>query len=347
MRFHRLLHFARSAKSILELPVSGLQAAGVSVEKAEQWHHAIRDPQNWRWLEAELQLETRGAFRIVTELEEGYPALLRELLDRPPVLYYKGRWPLPDSSIVGLVGTRRPTGYGMCVAERLAKDLSVQRVATVSGLARGIDACVHRSALKAGGHTVAILGCGLGQVFPAENAALQHQIAEQGTVVSEFPYGSPPEAGHFPRRNRIISGLSQGVVVIEAGERSGALITARCAVEQGREVFAVPGSVFHPTQVGCHRLIKEGAKLVEQTSDILEELKLNIDVSSEQHPAPVLDSLTALEKDMYTLLSYEPLSVDELAHRTHHGFDQIANSLLTLELKGIIRQLPGQRYVRN
>ena len=346
IRFHRLLQFARSAEAILELSVSGLQAAEVSLDLAEKWHHTFRDPAQQRWLEAEMQRLDRGTCQVVTELDEGYPGLLRELLDRPPVLYYKGRWHLPESGVVGVVGTRRPTPYGLSVTERLVRELSQQRITTISGLASGIDACAHETALKSRGQTVAVLGCGLGQTYPRENKALQEQMAEKGTLISEFPYETEPMAGHFPRRNRLISGLSQGVVVIEAGERSGALITARYAVEQGRDVFAVPGSVFHPESWGCHRLIKEGAKLVAQANDILEELKLPKKVESPVAAATEFP-LSALEQHIYNLVSEEPLSVDEIAHRSAQGFDQVTNCLLSLELKGILRHLPGQRYARS
>lgn len=347
VRFHRLLHAAKSARGVLELPMSGLQAAEVSEQQAERWHRAFRDPLYERWLEAELGREVKGVCGVVTELDEQYPAPLRELYARPPVLYYKGRWPAPLERGVGLVGTRRPSEYGRSVAERLATDLSIQGVTTISGLARGIDTCVHQATLKAGGYTVAVLGCGLGQVFPKENESLQGRIAEAGAVVSEFPYEVFPEPGHFPRRNRIISGLSQGVVVIEAGEQSGALITARYAAEQGRDVFAVPGSIFNPVSAGCHRLIREGARLVEKTADVLDEL--GIARTKEATPSPgheCFDTLTPLEKHIANLLSETPLSADEISHETSERFEQVANSLLSLELKGVIRTLPGQRYAR-
>jgi DNA processing protein len=346
IRFHRLLHFARSAEAILELPVSGLQAAGVSIDLVERWHRALRDPAQLRWLETEMQRLDRGTCHAVIELDDEYPGLLRELSDRPPVLYYKGRWPLPEIGVVGVVGTRRPTPYGLTVTERLVRELTQERITTISGLASGIDACAHEAAIKSGGHTVAVLGCGLGKTYPRENKILQEQIATKGTLISEFPYETEPLAYHFPRRNRIISGLSQGVVVIEAGDRSGALITARYAAEQGREVFAVPGSIFHTESQGCHRLIKEGAKLANHVKDILDELKLPKKVESPVAAATEYP-LSALEQHIYNIVSEEPISVDEITHRSAQGFEQVANSLLALELKGIIRHLPGQRYARS
>ncbi len=349
-RFHRLLHVARSAEEILKLPVSGLLAADVPVHQAEAWRRAFRDPQNWRSLEADLARMSRGEFQGVTELEEGYPPSLRELFDRPPVLYYKGKWPVPQARVVSLVGTRHPSEYGRSVAERLATDLSIQGVTTVSGLAKGIDSCVHQATLEAGGMTIAVLGCGLGHVFPPENAVLQKRIGEVGTLISEFPYIREPESQNYPRRNRIISGLSQGVVVIEAAQRSGASITARFAAEQGRDVFAVPGNIFQATSAGCHRLIKEGAKLVEHAADILNELGIERVISprpSDVSNTDSFDTLTALEKHIVQLLMDAPLSADEISRGTSRRYEQVANSLLALELKGIIRPLPGQRYAKN
>jgi DNA processing protein len=345
--FHRLLQAARSAGAILELPVSGLLAADVQRDLAEKWHRSFRDPQNQRSLDAELKRLSQGVCQAVTELDEGYPCSLRELLDRPPVLYYKGRWPPPSEGVVGLVGTRHPSPYGTSVAERLATDLSIQGIATVSGLAQGIDTAVHRATLEAGGHTIAIQGCGLGRVFPADNAALQARIAEAGTLISEFSYEIEPESRHFPRRNRIISGLSQGVVVIEAASRSGATITARCAAEQGRDVFAVPGRILESTSAGCHRLIRDGARLVESAGDILEELGI---IREPSKPAAAVkkavsfDTLSALEKQIVEIVTDSARSADEITQKTSCRFEQVANSLLSLELKGYIRALPGQRY---
>ncbi|OGR89937.1 MAG: DNA protecting protein DprA [Elusimicrobia bacterium RIFCSPLOWO2_01_FULL_59_12] len=365
-RFHRLLYAAQSGLGILELSVAGLQAADVTRDVAERWHRAFRAPEHHRWLEAERERLSKGVCRLATELDEEYPARLREVVGRPPVLYYKGRWPPPPEGCVGLVGTRRPSAYGRTVAERLTTDLTVQGVATISGLAKGIDTCVHEATLRAGGHTMAVLGCGLGQVYPPQNAALQERIAEYGTLVSEFPYEAPPDARHFPQRNRIISGLARGVVVIEAGARSGASITARCAAEQGRDVYAVPGSIFEPMSAGCHRLIQEGAKCVARAADILDDLGIQAvtpavvsggPVSSkslvrqtsggdEVAKSAVFDTLSALENNILQLVAGVPMSADEISQKTAQRFDQVANSLLSLELKGRIRALPGQRYAR-
>jgi DNA processing protein len=349
IRFHRLLQAAKSARAVLKLSVLELQAAEVPQELAEHWHRLFQDPQSDRWLDSELSRLAKKQCEVVTELDEGYPAALRELLGRPPVLYYKGRWPISEKA-VGLVGSRHPSEYGKTAARRFAEDLAQHHVATVSGLAKGIDTCVHQGTLQAGGWTVAVLGCGLGRTFPQENAVLQARVAEEGTLVSEFPYEAPPDSSHFPRRNRIISGLSKGVAVIEARVRSGALITARCAAEQGRDVFAVPGSVFQPFSAGCHRLIRQGACLIESAYDILDELgmikKAETSFAVEKTRLD-FDTLSPLEKRIAQLLSQQPLSADEITHSTSLRFEQVADSLLSLELKGFIRTLPGQRYAQN
>jgi len=300
-----------------------------------------------------MNSEPKGEIRKVMDTDADYPKALRELTDRPPVLYIKGRWPLPEGFSIGIVGTRRATPYGLEAAERFTLDLVSRGVMTVSGLAAGIDGCVHRTTLQEGGWTVAVLGHGLGHLFPKENKVLFDEIAKRGTLVTEFSYDTPPRASHFPQRNRIISGLSQGVLVIEAGHRSGALITARYAAEQGREVFVVPGSIYNPQSQGCHRLIKEGAKLVESMEDIFVEYGLNA-VIPECLSRPPLgtpmavgndSNLNPTEKELVKLFSSIPLSVDELVELSGMPVDRLAEVLLSLELKGRIQAMPGQRYV--
>jgi DNA processing protein len=344
-RFHRLLHALKSAEAILDASPGALQAAEVGLGIAENWHCEIRAPANRDWIESELNRLNNGEAGAVTELDPDYPAALRELIGRPPVLYYRGQWPIPSLSRVALVGTRRASDYGKSVAEQLATDLSLEGVTTVSGLAAGIDTVVHKATLHARGYTIGVLGCGLAKVFPAENAALYDRLAHEGTLVSEFPLDQEPRPYTFPRRNRIISGLSQGVVVIEAGIPSGALITARFAAEQGRDVFAVPGSVQRPGSAGCHRLIKEGAKLVEQATDILEELNLPKPATARSEPR-VMPDLTELERMIFERIEEESISADELVLKTKRRFEEVAKTLLSLELKGIIRAMPGQRYAR-
>jgi len=294
-----------------------------------------------------MNSELKQEFRTVLEMDADYPESLRAINDRPPVLYVIGRWPLPkDRFRVGIVGSRLATPYGLEATERLTGDLVDAGVVTVSGLAAGVDAQAHRATLKKKGWTVAILGHGFGYQFPKENAPLFKEIAAEGTLVTEFEYDTPPLPAYFPQRNRIISGLSQGVLVVEAGEKSGALITARCAAEQGRDVFAVPGSLFSPLSRGCHRLIKEGAKLVETAQDMLVEYVTsgNLSTPSPRYKEPV-EGFTPFENELIQWLSSAPLSMDELVELSGRRVDRLAEILLSLELKGRIRSLPGQRYV--
>ena len=294
-----------------------------------------------------MNSEPKGEIRKVTDADLDYPKVLREISVRPAVLYVRGRWPLPEDGLtLGVVGSRHATPYGREAAQSITAGLVRAGAVIVSGLAAGIDACSHRATLEQRGWTVAILGHGFGHLFPQENASLFDEIAEHGTLVTEFPYDAPPLAAHFPQRNRIISGLSQGVVVVEAGEHSGALITARCAAEQGRDVFAVPGSVFSPLSLGCHRLIKEGARLVEKAGDIL--MDYGVGGNSETPPRRYkgkVEDLTAFEKEILQALSAAPLSVDELVELSRTPVDRLAEVLLSLELKERVRALPGQRYV--
>jgi DNA processing protein len=347
MRFHRLLHAARSAGAILELDASGLTAAGVSIETAERWHKAFRDDALRKEADGEIGLAQKGRLGIVTELDAEYPVRLKELVDRPPVLYYQGNWPDALLPHIAVVGTRHPTGYGIGIAEKFTRDLIKRNCVTVSGLARGIDTCVHVETLAEKGITIAVLGNGLSQNFPRENFRLQKEISEKGLVLSEFPVKTMPDPRHFPRRNRIISGLSQGVIVVDAGDRSGALITARYAAEQGREVFAVPHALGSPGAPGCHRLLRQGAKLVETADDILEEWSLSLIRKEPQgHVEAELPVMDAEERVIFDKLGPEGESIDELVEKLGLPVDRIGCHLLNLELKGLIRSYSGQRYAK-
>ncbi len=315
MRFHRLLHAAQSAEAILKMSVSDLQLAQVEADQvAQTWFGAFRKAEIWKATDAELEYEIQQKFRIVTEIDADYPERLRELSDRPPVLYVRGSWPVPEGVVIGLVGTRRASSYGLRAAEILTEGLVSQGVVTVSGLAVGIDTQVHRTTLNKEGITVAALGHGFGFLYPKENGRLAEEIVERkGALVTEFAYQSPAESHHFPRRNRIISGLSRGVVVVEAGNRSGALITARYAAEQGRDVFAVPANIFNGHNTGGHRLLKEGAKLVENPQDILDEYQMpdpRRQIESENKTAAVqnvsMRDLSVHKKKVYEKLSGGP-----------------------------------------
>lgn len=290
--------------------------------------------------EGELRKAARAGAQILTLEEPGYPAPLRELPDPPPVLYVLGAWKEEDRLAVGLVGTRRATSYGRLVAKRLAQELAARGVTVVSGMAPGIDTAAHEGALLSG-RTIAVLGTGFGKPYPAGSERLLGRIAEQGAVLSEFPWDMEGAPWTFPRRNRLIAGLSRLVVVVEAPERSGALITADYALEQGKEVLAVPGPITSEASAGTNRLLREGAKPVTCVEDILEELGLQ--PVAERKPAPALPPHAA---QIYALLASEPLSLEEIVAQTGLPHPQVAQILVELELSGLVEELPGRRFLR-
>jgi DNA processing protein len=275
--------------------------------------------------------------------DEAYPALLRQIPDPPPLLYVRGQPPPGDQWLIAIVGTRKATGYGRYAARKLAKELSSLGVGIVSGMARGIDTEAHLGALEVGGFTVAVLGCGIDVIYPPENASLYARIAERGLILSEFPPGTPPKPGHFPVRNRLISGISRGVVVVEAGHKSGALITADLALEQGREVFAVPGPINSSYSRGTNWLIKQGAKLVETAYDILEEYGLVLPTATTDQGCP--GEVGPEDEKILRLLSGGPVAFDDLVRITGYNTVELAQRLSVLEVKGLVRQLPGNQYV--
>jgi DNA processing protein len=285
---------------------------------------------------------------IVTLADPAYPRALLEIADPPILLYVLGQAELLKRPALAIVGSRSPTPQGVLNAERFAEALAGTGLVIVSGLALGVDAAAHRGALAAGGGTIAVLGTGIDRVYPARNRDLAHEIGAGGAIVSEFPLGTPVIASNFPRRNRLISGLASGVLVVEAGVESGSLITARLAGEQGREVFAIPGSIHSPLARGCHKLIKEGAKLVETAQDILDEIRW---LSPPAVPAPENPEADETDGDredgsrkILALMGYDPCGVDELARRSGLAADALSVLLLHLELAGRIASLPGNRY---
>lgn len=293
--------------------------------------------------------------KTVIPEEEHYPGLLRELADAPPLLYYKGKLEASDQGIA-IVGSRKATPYGKAAAEFLGKELAKQGFVVVSGLARGIDTAAHKGALAVQGKTWAILGSGLDYLYPPENKKIAEQIVLHGAIMSEFAPGVPPEPQFFPMRNRIISGVSRGVVVVEAAARSGALITVDCALEQGREVFAVPGPIFSEQSRGCHQLLRQGAKLVEGVDDILSELLLESQDCDDESPSQGVSKIneddcrqeknqTQEQKEILAYLSDLPLHIDQIALQSSLTSSQVALVLLELQLNGEIEQLPGQQYV--
>jgi len=289
------------------------------------------------------RLEEYGV-RALTWDDTAYPPRLKEIYDPPPVLYVRGELYDADEWAVAVVGTRRPTPYGRQVAEEMAFALARNRICVVSGLARGIDSIAHKAALEAGGRTVAVLACGLDIVYPPEHARLAREIMEQGALVSDYPLGTQPRGDYFPRRNRIMSGLSLGVLVVEGDVKSGAMITARLALEQNREVFAVPGSIFSPQSRGTNSLIQEGAKLVQRVEDILEEL--NLTMVPQQMEMKELIPATDTEAALLRHISKEPVHVDEVCRQSGLPISTVSSVLAMLELKGLVRPMGPMAYVR-
>ncbi len=290
---------------------------------------------------ATLEWSAQQNNTIVTLADVAYPQLLLEISDPPPLLYLRGRIDLLQSRGLAIVGSRNATPQGLANAESFARAFSDAGLAIISGLALGVDAAAHRGGLSGKGSTIAVLGTGADALYPISNRALGEAIAENGLLVSEFPIGTPPVAANFPRRNRLISGLSRGCLVVEAAVSSGSLITARQAAEQGREVFAIPGSIHSPLARGCHLLIKQGAKLVESAADVLEEL------GSEVPPKEKLDPKESGVTDSLLLhMGYDACSIDTLVSRSRLTADAVSAMLLKLELEGKIASLPGGRYQR-
>ena len=293
--------------------------------------------------DSEMERLERHHVKALTWNDPAFPTRLKEIYDVPPVLYVRGAITPEDEWTIAVVGTRRATIYGREVTERIVTDLVRNRITVVSGLARGIDSIAHRTALEAGGRTIAVFACGLDEVYPPENVKLAQSIMEHGALVSEYPLGTRPKKEHFPLRNRIMSGLSLGVLVIEGDVNSGAMITAERALEQNREVFAVPGSILSPTSTGTNRLIKEGAKLVNDVQDILEELNLTMIPRQMEMRELVPENET--ESLIIKHLSHEPTHIDEVCRSSCLPIATVSSTLAMMELKGIVRQTGGMNYI--
>jgi len=297
----------------------------------------------------EIEKITDRGIRLIHLGHPDYPEMLRNIDDPPLYFFMKGHIAPEDSKAIAIVGTRRPTIYGKRVAEWLASELSLAGFTIVSGLARGIDSIAHRASLQVGGRTIAVLGCGIDVVYPRENSRLLSEIVEKGYVISEFPLGTGPEKKNFPKRNRLISGLSLGTVVVEAAEKSGSLITARFALEQGREVFAVPGNINSEMSKGTNNLIREGAKLVAKTEDILEEFErlltheIKRDIKNNSTDLPVLSDD---ERDIFEILTLQPKHIEQIVTESGLSPQLVMSSLFSLEMKGLIEKLAGGCYVR-
>jgi len=338
--FLRLLE-THAPEQVFKEPVSALLALGLK----EASLPAIKNP-DWVAVERDLVWLGQAGHYAITINSPDYPRQLKEIADPPPVLFVYGNPSLMASPQIGMVGSRNPSTMGKETAFNFAKNLAECGFTITSGLALGIDAASHRGALAANGFTVAVAGTGLDRVYPASHKDLATQIIGNGALVSEFPLGTVAKANHFPRRNRIISGLSQGLLVVEAAIQSGSLITARLALEQNREVFAIPGSIHNPLARGCNALIREGAKLVETTQHIFEELPPYFQ-QDEKFIATDNQSMLDLEQQtLLNLIMFEPTRIDYLVAQTGSPVEEIASTLLILELQGYLETVPGGCYTR-
>lgn len=293
------------------------------------------------------KVEDHGA-RVITFNESTYPLSLKEIHDPPMVLYVKGKDIPHNVTFIAIVGSRNATHYGMKASEKIGQGIARRGLGTVSGMARGIDSASHWGCINGMGHTLAILGTGIDIIYPDSNKKLYKKIIETGTVISEFSMGTSPIPANFPRRNRIISGLSRGVIVVEATRNSGSLITASLALDQGREVFAVPGSIDSFKSTGCHFLIKQGAMLVENADDVLEDLGLNFPnlEKTDTFKEREIPSMNEIEKTVYDMIGNYPVHIDQITRRGKLEPGELSGILTKMELKGIIRQLPGKMFVR-
>ncbi|MCD2450358.1 DNA-processing protein DprA [Methylicorpusculum oleiharenae] len=327
----RLFKESRTALAAL-----GLNDKSIEFIRAPDWSQVDSD---LLWLESPRQ-------GVITISDPAYPALLKEISDPPPLLFFRGESSILDLPQIAMVGSRNPSNLGRETALSFAKSLASTGFVITSGLALGIDAASHEGALLVSGLTIAVAGTGLDRVYPACNKALATRISETGALVSEFPPGTTAKANHFPRRNRIISGLSMGLLVVEAAKQSGSLITARMALEQNREVFAIPGSIHNPLARGCNALIREGAKLVETSQDILEELGQYNQQDAISTPSLSQSMLDLEQQTLLNLIMFSPTSVDKLVESTGQSVEVISSMLLVMELQGYIESMPGGCYTR-
>ncbi len=366
-----LAAFGSAEKSIAATSAELAQIDGLTPDVRQQ----LIDGRSRAPLAQELELIDQHQCHIVTINDDTYPTLLKQIDDPPVLLYITGDFPLQDTPSIAIVGSRSPTEYGKTTSQQLSYQLAERGITVVSGFARGIDTCVHRGALEAGGRTVAVFGCGLSIIYPETNRGLAAEIIEAGALVSEFPMTMPPRGKNFPRRNRVISGLTLGTLVVEASERSGSLITARHAAEQGREVFAVPGQIFSGVSRGTHSLINQGATLINSVDDLLDALpqsytqilgaesleppstkqpdKIARPQPVEKRSAPVPQpkaevalNLTPEEQTVLSAMDADSVHIDEITRVTQLPIGKVSSLLVMLELKGIVQQLPGKQFVK-
>lgn len=339
VRFKALIDHFGDAQSAWEASPAALRQAGLT-EKITATLVKLRASVELYAIWDELAEKN---VRLLTWLDEDYPRRLRDVDQSPPVLYLRGELLPEDDWAVAVVGTRRVSAYGRQVAEELGAFLARNGLTVVSGLARGVDAIAHQAALNAGGRTLAVLGSGVDRVYPPEHRKLAGEMMECGGLISDYPLGTPPESYNFPPRNRIISGLSLATVIVEAGQKSGALITGQFAVEQGREVFAVPGNIYAVSSKGTNRLIQQGAAPLLKPEDLIEALDLRM--ASEQKTARKVLPADATEAALFDVLGSEPLHVDEIRAQAELPIEQVSSTLALMELKGLVRQVGGMQYV--
>lgn len=351
VRIRNLVNYFGSAIKVLSAGSSKLmEVEGIGNKIADN----ISNWQRHFDLKKELELIDEYKVNIITIEQPEYPSLLKEIYDPPVVLYVKGDILQADKNALAIVGARRASYYGINTARRIAMELSCRGFVIVSGFARGIDTAAHEGAIQGRGRTIAVFGCGIDRIYPPENKGLYDRIIQNGAIISEFPFGTPPRKENFPKRNRIISGLCLGVIVVEAGRYSGSLITARLATEQGREVFSVPGRIDTVTSQGTNVLIKYGAKPVLDVEDVLEEFRTRID-TEETHVEidrtqikadEKTSALSKQEEKIFQTLSSDPQTPDEIVNSTDMQINEVWSNLVSLELKGLIKRLPGSRFVR-
>ena len=366
-----LTAFGSAEKSVAATSAELAQIDGLTPDVRQQ----LIDGRSRAPLAQELELIDQHGCHIVTISDNTYPPLLKQIHDPPVLLYIIGDFSLQDTPSIAIVGSRSPTEYGKTISQQLSHQLAERGITVVSGFARGIDTCVHRGALEAGGHTIAVFGCGLSIVYPETNRTLAAEIVKSGALISEFPMTMPPRGKNFPRRNRVISGLTLGTLVVEASDRSGSLITARHAAEQGREVFAVPGQIFSGVSRGTHSLINQGATLINGVDDLLDALPQDytqilggespeppstkqpdkiirpqaVEKRSTPTPQPgtkVELNLTPDEQTVLSAMDTDSVHIDEITRATQLPIGKVSSLLVMLELKGIVQQLPGKQFVK-
>lgn len=357
--FQKLMGYFSTPANVVASSLSEVeQVEGLSRKKALTIWNSLKNID----IDAELKLIEENKIKIVTFEDRDYPVNLKSIYDPPFLLYVKGDFLFKDNLSISIVGSRKATPYGKTVAEKISRDLAALDITVVSGLARGIDTHAHKGAIAGGGRTVAVLGSGLSVIYPRENKDLELLISQQGALISEFSMASLPLRPNFPIRNRIISGLSLGTVIVEAREKSGALITADLALQQGREVFAVPGNIFSKYSQGPHNLIKTGAKLVGTIADVIEEIKVFSEISnrllsenkgisdlklnSKKTTQNSVCSLNQKEQKIYDCVWWEPIAIDTIVQKCNFPVKDISSSLMFMEIKGLITQISGKMFVR-